>query len=553
VAGITAELAGLTAAGAPAAEIEALMRANQDVLRLSQHHKQIQTAYSVYERVDTSDAATRPVIASTNSANIGRPIEDPDHTCLAEALADGSAQNSPVTDHRSIPIYHVCRQISGPGTEVAAVLLMEVQTEDFIDPLLVASGGGATGETLLVDRSGTILTSLKHPLQDGSIAIPLEYVINAAPARLAAAGREGIVEAQDYGGVPVLAAYRFIAVTEDRGWGMVVKQDLAEALEVARLGVVVKLVLSGIGVIGAITLILVLTNALTGPPRALGDAARRLGSGDLGVRAAVTIRDEVGDPAVAFNEMTAAVAGLNADLRERAEQLRSLNETLEQRVARRTADLERSNTELEQFANIASHDLQEPMRIVPGYTRPLRHRRRRADAGSHRRPAWLRPRRHRRGGDAAGGPGGGLRAGRRQSRPGHRRRRRQRRAVELPEVQAGEARMVQLLQNLIGNGIKFATDRPPRVRVDGRRGDGGWWLEVADNGVGIEERRRERIFEIFRRLHGVGEYSGTGMGLAICKRIVELHQRLIEVDSTPGAGSTFRVFLPDRAPEIAAG
>ena len=104
--------------------------------------------------------------------------------------------------------------------------------------------------------------------------------------------------------------------------------------------------------------------------------------------------------------------------------------------------------------------------------------------------------------------------------------------------------MSQLFQNLIGNAIKFCRDRPPEIRVGAEWGNGRWTLSVQDNGIGIEPQYRERIFQIFQRLHKRGEYPGTGIGLAICKKIVDGAGGRIWVESEPGKGSTFSFTLP---------
>ena len=103
----------------------------------------------------------------------------------------------------------------------------------------------------------------------------------------------------------------------------------------------------------------------------------------------------------------------------------------------------------------------------------------------------------------------------------------------------------QLFQNLIGNALKYRSPkRPPAVHVEAQRQNENWVFSVADNGIGIEPEYKENIFGLFKRLHSSDEYSGTGIGLAICQRIVDRYRGRIWVESEPGRGSTFRFTLP---------
>jgi light-regulated signal transduction histidine kinase (bacteriophytochrome) len=115
----------------------------------------------------------------------------------------------------------------------------------------------------------------------------------------------------------------------------------------------------------------------------------------------------------------------------------------------------------------------------------------------------------------------------------------------LPVVTADESQLQQLFRNLIGNAVKYRGQDPPQIRVSVQRQKGAWRFCVQDNGIGMESRFFDRIFQIFQRLHGRGRYNGTGIGLAVCKKIVERHGGSIEVESTPGQGSTFYFSISD--------
>jgi PAS domain S-box-containing protein len=230
--------------------------------------------------------------------------------------------------------------------------------------------------------------------------------------------------------------------------------------------------------------------------------------------------------------------------------------------AQHLADLRRSNAELEQFAYVASHDLQEPLRMVANYTELLAKRYQgqldeRADKYIHfasdgaRRMQRLvadllaysrvgtqgQPLVATSSQQALRGVLDVLRQVVRESQA----------RIEfdgLPMVMADPSQLHQLLQNLISNAIKFRGASPPCIVVKAEPAGAQWAFSVADNGIGLEMRFAERIFQMFQRLHELGRYEGSGMGLALCKRIVERHGGRIWVESTPGLGTSFHFTLP---------
>ncbi|HTG45034.1 MAG TPA: PAS domain S-box protein, partial [Verrucomicrobiae bacterium] len=120
---------------------------------------------------------------------------------------------------------------------------------------------------------------------------------------------------------------------------------------------------------------------------------------------------------------------------------------------------------------------------------------------------------------------------------------------ELPTVMGDRSQLVQLVQNLIGNGLKYHGDKKPHVHVSARRDGNDWLVTVRDNGIGIAQKHHERIFEIFKRLHNQQEYPGTGIGLAVCRRVVHRHGGKIGVESEDGRGSAFHFTIPENAAE----
>ena len=243
-----------------------------------------------------------------------------------------------------------------------------------------------------------------------------------------------------------------------------------------------------------------------------------------------------------------------SDITERKRAAEELNRTLD--------DLKRSNAELEQFAYVASHDLQEPLRGIAGMSQLLQQRYQgqldsRADEyinhivdGSQRMQTLIND----------------LLAYSRIDRRGE--------AIQtteaevalkatlenlslaiqeyganitnenLPMVQADPTQLIQLFQNLIGNALKFRAERPPKVHIGVTDAGDYWQFSVQDNGIGIEPEYFDRIFQVFQRLHTRQEYRGTGIGLAICKKIIERHGGSIRVESEVGQGTTFYFTLP---------
>lgn len=369
-------------------------------------------------------------------------------------------------------------------------------------------GLGKTGEFTIGKREGDTIAYLlvdRHPGIDLPGPVPFHSGLGE-PMRRALSGLSGTVIGLDYHGKTVLAAYEPLP---ELGLGIVAKIDLAEIrAPFIRAGLVAGLVTALVVGIGAVLFL------------RIADAAMR--------------------------------------------ELQGLNETL----SARTDELARSNQELEQFAYVASHDLQEPLRIVSSYAQLLGTRYQgKLDADADDFIGYL--------------VDGAARMQRLiddllvLSRVGTRGKPFEPANCEavvrdaignlalavqesgatittdpLPTVSADGSQLVQLFQNIIGNAIKFHGENSPHIHIRAKRNENGWIFSIKDNGIGISPEYKDRIFVIFQRLHARNEYPGTGIGLAIARKIVERHGGTIWVDSQINEGATFSFTIPDHGGKI---
>jgi len=290
------------------------------------------------------------------------------------------------------------------------------------------------------------------------------------------------------------------------------------------------------------------------PLHTLHKGTEVIGSGRLDYKVGLPVQNEIGQLSRAFDDMTSRLQQITVSRDELAAEIEQRKHV--------EAELARSNKELEVFAYVASHDLQEPLRAVAGFVDLFRHRYAgkfdsRADeyltfivdgakrmqilisglleysrvTTTHTTFAVV---------DSAAALQGALTS----LRTAIEETRATVTQTALPTIWGDAAQVMRLLQNLIGNALKFHGTQPPQIHISAERTAAEWRFAVRDNGIGIEPQYFERIFVIFQRLHTQAHYPGTGLGLAICKRIVERHGGRIWVESVPDNGATFYFTLP---------
>ncbi len=400
------------------------------------------------------------------------------------------------------------------------------------------SGGSWVGESLA--NNPRVMAFLKSGIESVGISSGLDGVkrlYTTTPLSRSA----GIADAHVIVGLPVQVAYAAANHTL--------------ALNLIFLGAVALLALAAAWIAGDI---FVLRQV-----RGLVGAAQKMRHGILSARSGVEHDPgEIGELALTFDEMAATLERRVAELQRAEAELKALNEDLEKRVLDRTMELKRSNEDLEQFAYVASHDLQEPLRMITNYLQLLRQRYKdKLDASAddfigfaldgskrmhqliHDLLTYSRVGTHGKEfvrtdcAQALANALANLRVAIEESRA-------EITHDPLPTVRGDEVQLTQLFQNLIGNAVKFRGEAAPRIHIGVQRTGTEWEVSVRDNGIGIAPEDFQRIFIVFQRLHSREKYPGTGIGLSVCKKIVERHGGRIWVESKPGHGTTFYFTLP---------
>ncbi|GEM_PF-2034622 len=488
-----------------------------------------------------------------------------DKTCVMDTRQE---EFTPDTVLAMAAPYHMTEELAG----VVVILGEEKELARITaDP----TGLGETGEVYILNDEGHMITPSRFIENDAlDLKVDLEgKVVNPEESM-------EVVSSENYLGTNVLGVYRQLPGT---GWTIVAEISTSEAYApVSALTRTMLYVIGGILVLGVL-LSFLMSRMLTSPILKLQKGAETVMQGNLDYRIGLKRSDELGELSVAFDKMTASLKQSREELEEHAAKLevRVLERTaqLEGEVAARRqgedklrevmAELQRSNEELEQFAYVASHDLHEPLRMVTSYMQLLARRYKGIldnEADDFINYAV----------DGAARMQAMINALLDYSRVGTRGKQfepvdsetvfenalynleiliEENGAVvthdPLPPVVADKTQMGQLLQNLIGNAIKFHGEEPPRIHVSAVRQGEEWVFSVSDNGIGIESQYANHIFEIFQRLHTRAQYPGTGIGLSVCRKIVERHGGRIWMESEPGKGTTFYFTIPIRVREEA--
>lgn len=405
------------------------------------------------------------------------------------------------------------------------------------------AGMGKTGEVYLVNRDKIMITESRF-INDA----PFKQIVDTEPVRRILDHTEEMTGIYpDYMNNPVIG----ISINmSEFGLILLAETYTTEAFAPLRTLSIVAGTLLIVGTI-IVTIVGISFATLTAEPiKDLTKAAKKISVGSFGYKVQIRRRDEIGILADSFNTMSRELAKLITNLKRS-----------EKELLRHSTELKRSNEELQHFAYVASHDLQEPLRMISSYLQLIERRYRNkldADAeefityavdGANRLQTMIN---------------GLLEYSRVDSRG---------KSFELvdcetmlnraflnleiaikennaiithdtlPTVMADSSQLLQVFQNLISNAIKFRSSEPPRIHISASRKENEWVFSVHDNGIGIEPEYTKQLFNIFKRLHG-REYPGIGLGLSICKKIINRHDGKIWLESEPGKGSKFCFTVP---------
>ncbi len=502
---------------------------------------QIIAAYKAYQSMQIADASTGIVVVSSDKEKLGSNVSGTPSFDKALKSAHEVIVVTQGDSKTGRPILILSRAIFGPAVKDSAsraplgVVMCYIDIGAYFKPLFQTSTNmGKIGDIVLVDQDSTVLLmSLQFPLSGETIPKAMRDKIRALPAMMAARGQEGVIVADDYRGVRVLAAVRRLIVGPGQRWGLVVKRDEAEVFAPLWIGAIYSCLVGFFGLLISGLLIVLVANRISGPINALSRAAREIEAGNLDVRAPVKTSDEIGVLATTFNSMV-------------------------ENLKKRSAEIEHTNKELEAFSYSVSHDLRAPLRSIDGFSQALledyyekidetgRDYLNRVRAATQHMGCLIddllklsrltRTEMCQELIDLSGMVNRCLDSLKRNDPD---------RSVECSVQEGisvkGDPYLMEIaMENLLSNAWKFTGKTTiPKIQFGTTDQEGERVFFIKDNGIGFDMTYSDKLFGAFQRLHTVDEFPGTGIGLATVKRIIHRHGGRIWVQAEPGNGATF--------------
>jgi signal transduction histidine kinase len=484
------------------------------------------------------------VLISTDKKQEGKYLEDQPYFIYGKSQT--YIQNVYYSMALQQPSMTIGTPLKDRAGNLIAVLAGNFDFADLSKIIGSRSGLNQSEDTYLVNKFNFFITD---PMFGKGYA--LKKAVFSDGVKAALEHRDGFLLYNNYRGEPVIGAFCWIPESE---LAIITEIDQSEAyapvFKLRNTFIFIGLGIALFSVLAGILIAFVFTRRI----KRLTDGAVELGKGNLNYKFDIDRRDEVGILAEEFNRSTEKLKETLISRDELAKEI-SQRKLLEK-------ELIRSNNDLESFAYIVSHDLQEPLRAISSYIQLFAKRYKgKIDSDSNEFIGFIE--------------NGALRTQNMindllsfsrittKGKPFEKCKLREaadcsmsnlKLAIEdsgaqikvgfLPEVNADFYQMIQLFQNLIGNAIKYKSKSFPRIEIKSRRENEEWLISVSDNGIGIDHQYFDRIFQIFKKLHTKDEYEGSGMGLAICKKVVERHGWRIWVESEEKKGSVFYFAIP---------
>lgn len=437
------------------------------------------------------------------------------------------------------------------GEEIKGFVVMQYAENELRTLASDYAGLGKTGEVVMAIKQGEEVHFISSLRNEPGVEFKKTLRIGSPvglPIQQAVTGRNGFGLSVDYRGKKVLAKWEYIPELK---WGIVVKIDRDEVFgPIADLTLTFFIVLILVAAVSVLVSIVIAAGIIE-PIKILGQSMEGLEKGDLAARARVVSMDEIGELAGSFNKMAETIQASSI------------------RLKYAIGEVKRTNYELEQFAYVASHDLQEPLRAVAGYIRILEKKYgtslddtargyiNSAIKGAERMRSLINDllnfSRVSTGkedlktvdlNEAVNAAIAGIKLLVEETGT-------KIEIQKLPAVTGDFSLLVQLFVNLLTNAIKFRrADLAPVITISANPENEHVVISVKDNGIGIDPRYFDRIFVIFQRLNSTASYQGNGIGLALCKRIVQRHRGKIWLESEEGKGADFKFTLKKAYGEV---